>query len=80
MSGHHREGLRKHSCTGSHLEKDCTTILAKENMKETKKGVELKLFQFQLVNSKAAFLRGCLLGTRICCIALRGRSPLVPLI
>lgn len=80
MSGHRRESLRKHSCTGSHLEKDCRTILAKENMKETKKGVELKLFQFQLVNSKAAFLRRCLLGTRLCCIALRGRSPPVPLI
>lgn len=53
MSDHRREGLRKHSCTGSHLEKDCGTILAKENMKETKRGVELKLSRFLLVDSKS---------------------------
>lgn len=46
MSGHCREGLRKHSCTASHLaqrkKKGYRTISAKENIKETKRGVELK--------------------------------------
>lgn len=45
MCGLCREGLRKHPCTVSHLEQRkevYRTSLVKENMKETKQGVELK--------------------------------------
>lgn len=45
MSGHYREGLRKQSYAVSHLErrkKGHRTKLSRENMKETKRGVELK--------------------------------------
>lgn len=43
MSGLCKEGLRKHPCTVSHLErrKNPGTLLEKENMKETKRAKEL---------------------------------------
>lgn len=69
MSDHCGEGLRKHSYLDSHLEKGCRAVLAKENMKETNKGVEVKLSQFLPVCLEAD-----------CCLALRDRSLQVPLI
>lgn len=42
-SNHRAEGLRKHFCSYFHLETGCRATPAKRNIKETKKGVELKL-------------------------------------
>lgn len=75
MSGHRREGLRKHSCTGSHLEKDCRTILAKGKYEGDKEGSGIKTLPVPAGQFKSCVSSGLSAGHPAMLYCSKGQIP-----